>query len=157
MVGTLWLSINGATTPCKAGFPVTLVWMVRRFGDASVLNRRLLEIGSCGLVFGSEVFALEFYPRIFILGILFQSGFQPSSFRWLVALFELKVSGHKLPVEKSQENQSGFRTNCVFDQYQCVLHVPISLACIGLEKFGFENNDPLPLRFIRSRPCSRID
>lgn len=67
MVGTLWLSIIGATTPCKAGFPVTLVWMVRRFGDASVLNRRLLEIGSSGLVFGSEVFALEFYSGIFIL------------------------------------------------------------------------------------------
>ena len=64
MVGTSWLSIIGLTTPCKAGFPVTLVWMVRRFGDASVLNRRLLEIGSCGLVFGSEVFALEFYSRI---------------------------------------------------------------------------------------------
>ena len=65
MVGTSWLSIIGLTTPCKAGFPVTLVWMVRRFGDASVLNRRLLEIGSSGLVFGSEVFALEFYSRIF--------------------------------------------------------------------------------------------
>ena len=72
MVGTSWLSIIGLTTPCKAGFPVTLVWMVRRFGDASVLNRRLLEIGSCVLVFGSEVFALEFYLRIFILGFLFQ-------------------------------------------------------------------------------------
>ena len=82
--------------------------MVRRFGDASVLNRRLLEIGSCGLVFGSEVFALEFYSRILSLGILFQSGFQPSSFRWLVALFELKVSGHKLPIGKNfKKNYSG--------------------------------------------------
>ncbi len=41
--------------------------MVRRFGDASVLNRRLLEIGSSGLVFGSEIFALEFYSGILIL------------------------------------------------------------------------------------------
>ncbi len=70
----------GATTSCKAGFPVTLVWMVRRFGDASVLNRRLLEIGSSGLVFGSEIFALEFYPWVIPWGFIPIWGFKPSFF-----------------------------------------------------------------------------
>lgn len=116
MVGTLWLSIIGATTPCKAGFPVTLVWMVRRFGDASVLNRRLLEIGSSGLVLDQKSLLWNFILGFSSLNFV-PMGVPTIFYRWLVSLFEpeglwLQTSGWK----NFKKNYSGARTNRVSSQ-----------------------------------------